>query len=534
MSMDAFEELRTGGGLSCAEGKETAMTESMKDDQFEAVEDEGWHWQLDGTARRCGNPDCRGEFWLIRRRHHCRPCGKVYCSACCTVTLGNGIRQCLRCSEKANPALPTFLPATTRNVGVRAVKIEKLVTTLLEQSASYSTIGLPQLLSSGPPRKIFKIKSEIGLGNFGRVFEAQDDRVGDNVAIKVIEMRPTTQPDQIAREVVNHQKAINAHLLRSKERHPFPRLYDVFENKGGFFKPQAVWIVMELVSGETLSDFLRIEYPVPTDGHFSTTAPELAHLMPAGAQDRKNARKRQRSIQTLDLTEMDQPVQDKAAGGRKSRGISDERTVADYCRQLLMAILRVHQAGLIFRDLKADNVMVESDNFTEKRLLRLIDFGSSIPLPNGTSEEEMDNKVIEDTMLVGSMPYMPPESWDLQYSQKSDIWGFGCLAHEICEGVSPFEFVPYKVAELMADMREYNSKLSSKDDVTEETLNDSRQECEMTVSDVRSKLRTLLASCQVLMENKKLPKASKDPSASILCWSPELKEFIGMKHVFIF
>ena len=37
-------------------------------------------WQKDGDARVCS--ECREEFSMTRRRHHCRVCGKVFCSTC--------------------------------------------------------------------------------------------------------------------------------------------------------------------------------------------------------------------------------------------------------------------------------------------------------------------------------------------------------------------------------------------------------------------------------------------------------------------
>jgi len=37
-------------------------------------------WQKDGDARVCS--ECREEFSMTRRRHHCRVCGKVFCGTC--------------------------------------------------------------------------------------------------------------------------------------------------------------------------------------------------------------------------------------------------------------------------------------------------------------------------------------------------------------------------------------------------------------------------------------------------------------------
>ena len=41
-------------------------------------------WVDDGERSRCGQ--CRREFWLLRRRHHCRSCGEIFCNECSSTT----------------------------------------------------------------------------------------------------------------------------------------------------------------------------------------------------------------------------------------------------------------------------------------------------------------------------------------------------------------------------------------------------------------------------------------------------------------
>ncbi|XP_078535618.1 phosphatidylinositol-3,5-bisphosphate 3-phosphatase MTMR4 isoform X2 [Lissotriton helveticus] len=42
-------------------------------------------WVPDHMASHCFNCDC--EFWLAKRRHHCRNCGNVFCASCCHLKL---------------------------------------------------------------------------------------------------------------------------------------------------------------------------------------------------------------------------------------------------------------------------------------------------------------------------------------------------------------------------------------------------------------------------------------------------------------
>jgi len=40
-------------------------------------------WVLDAQTKNCMNGFCNARFTAIKRRHHCRHCGKVYCKKCC-------------------------------------------------------------------------------------------------------------------------------------------------------------------------------------------------------------------------------------------------------------------------------------------------------------------------------------------------------------------------------------------------------------------------------------------------------------------
>ncbi|XP_018416746.1 PREDICTED: myotubularin-related protein 4 isoform X1 [Nanorana parkeri] len=48
-------------------------------------ETEVTRWVPDHMASHCFNCDC--EFWLAKRRHHCRNCGNVFCADCCHLKL---------------------------------------------------------------------------------------------------------------------------------------------------------------------------------------------------------------------------------------------------------------------------------------------------------------------------------------------------------------------------------------------------------------------------------------------------------------
>jgi len=65
-------------------------------------------WQPDNTCNQCGK--CSINFSLFKRKHHCRACGKIYCSNCTTkqtkiTNLGyvdEPVRVCDGCSDSAS------------------------------------------------------------------------------------------------------------------------------------------------------------------------------------------------------------------------------------------------------------------------------------------------------------------------------------------------------------------------------------------------------------------------------------------------
>ena len=43
------------------------------------------YWMPDSACRECS--ECGTKFNLIVRRHHCRICGRIFCNACCSLTI---------------------------------------------------------------------------------------------------------------------------------------------------------------------------------------------------------------------------------------------------------------------------------------------------------------------------------------------------------------------------------------------------------------------------------------------------------------
>ncbi|KAH8051390.1 G-protein coupled receptor kinase [Aureococcus anophagefferens] len=82
----------------------------------------------------------------------------------------------------------------------------------------------------------------------------------------------------------------------------------------------------------------------------------------------------------------------------------------------------MHEAKIVYRDLKPENVLVDGDGRT-----RLSDLGLAVPLAPGLKG------------IAGTPGYLAPEMLQHKpYDQSVDWWSFGCMIYEMVNGVGPF------------------------------------------------------------------------------------------------
>lgn len=107
----------------------------------------------------------------------------------------------------------------------------------------------------------------------------------------------------------------------------------------------------------------------------------------------------------------------------------------DAMLQLTEALAYIHGHGLIHRDLKPTNVMVDED-----RTVRLMDFGLAKFLAD-------DSGVTADGRLVGTFRYMAPEQvLGEPLDARTDLYGLGVILYELLSGRPPFEAkTPYEL-----------------------------------------------------------------------------------------
>jgi len=122
--------------------------------------------------------------------------------------------------------------------------------------------------------------------------------------------------------------------------------------------------------------------------------------------------------------------------------------------QLILAVIRAigyaHLRGVIHRDLKPDNIMVDLEGRP-----RILDFGlARLAMEEG---EESLARLTETGEIMGTPAYMSPEQTFARPDEvdtRTDIYSVGVILYELLAGQSPYQLDPTRPLETLYKIRE--------------------------------------------------------------------------------
>jgi hypothetical protein len=104
-----------------------------------------------------------------------------------------------------------------------------------------------------------------------------------------------------------------------------------------------------------------------------------------------------------------------------------ERDAVRYVKQIAGALAKIHQVGVLHRDLKPGNIMLRADGS-----LALIDFGLARRM-------RLQMELTDEGEIFGTPYYMSPEQGHgADVDHRSDIYSLGVIFYEMLTGKKPF------------------------------------------------------------------------------------------------
>ena len=119
-------------------------------------------------------------------------------------------------------------------------------------------------------------------------------------------------------------------------------------------------------------------------------------------------------------------------------GPMESARAINLAQQLCDGLQHAHEHGLIHRDFKPENIIVEKDRFGHERP-RIVDFGIAI-LRDDADDPEKKDRLTTAGLVLGTPHYMAPEhAMGAGIDHRIDLFALGVIMYELLTGWLPFD-----------------------------------------------------------------------------------------------
>jgi serine/threonine protein kinase len=124
-----------------------------------------------------------------------------------------------------------------------------------------------------------------------------------------------------------------------------------------------------------------------------------------------------------------------------------EDLVQYFMRQIISAFKYIHNQGMMHRDIKLENILLNFNNENDKNSfnlykaqIKIIDFGFACQIDeSGLKYTAVGNPMNMDPLILKKFDENNPKARFLGYDQKADIWSLGAICYKMLIGRAVFD-----------------------------------------------------------------------------------------------